>query len=150
MPSACGPRRAQRSYLRRQRHAANATTTMYRILPYLLCSALYAAIAAALIGALADKAGGRRLKPRTLHVLIGLPLALHTVLLFRSVFSAEGMYLGVGDSISVIVWLTVLIYWLGRFFYRLEGLEVFIGAAAAVLVWMPLALPSVRPLAHTD
>jgi ABC-type uncharacterized transport system permease subunit len=123
---------------------------MYRILPYLLCSALYGAIAAALIRALADKSGGGRLKPRTLHALIALPLTLHTLLLYRSVFSAEGMYLGVGDSISVIVWLTVLIYWLGGFFYRLEGLEVFIGAAAAVLVWMPLALPSVRPLAHTD
>ena len=60
------------------------------------------------------------------------------------------MYLGVGDSISVIIWLTVLIYWLGGFFYRLEGLQVFIAGAAALLVWFPLLLPSVRPLAHTD
>jgi len=123
---------------------------MKAILPYLLCSALYAAVAAALVRALTGRSGNRFAQPRTLHALIAAPLALHTLLLYRSVFSAEGMYFGVGDSISVIIWLTVLIYWLGGFFYRLEGLEIFIAAAAAILVWMPLALPSVRPLAHTD
>ena len=45
-----------------------------------------------------------------------------------------------GHAVSVIIWLTVLIYWLGGFFYRLEGLQVFIlalrrgaGAAAAAV-----------------
>ncbi len=53
------------------------------------------------------------------------------------------MYLGVGVSISVIIWLTALIYWIGGFFYRLEGLQVFVLGTASVLVLLPLLLPSV-------
>ncbi|MEO8629781.1 MAG: cytochrome c biogenesis protein CcsA [Betaproteobacteria bacterium] len=79
-----------------------------------------------------------------------VPLLLHTVLLYRSVFADDQMYLGAGDAVSVIIWLTVAIYWVGGIFYRLEGLQVFITAAAAVLVWAPLAFPSVHPLAHTS
>jgi ABC-type uncharacterized transport system permease subunit len=80
-----------------------------------------------------------------------LPLLLHTWLLYRMVFApGGGIYLGVGASISAIIWLTVLIYWVGSFFYRLAGLQVFVLSAAAVLVLLPALLPSVRPLAHTD
>jgi hypothetical protein len=50
----------------------------------------------------------------------------------------------------VIVWLAALIYWMGVFFYRLEGLQVFVLGYAAVLVLLPLPLPSVKPLTHTD
>ena len=59
-----------------------------------------------------------------------LPLLIHTALLYRSVFARGQMYLGVGNSVSVIIWLTVLIYWVGGFFYRLEGLQVLIAGAA--------------------
>jgi ABC-type uncharacterized transport system permease subunit len=123
---------------------------MDRILPYLLCSAAYAAIALALMRVLSRSAPARQPAVRQLHLAVALPLAVHTLLLYRAVFSGNEMYFGVGNSISVIIWLTVLIYWVGGFFYRLEGLQVFITAAAAALVWSPLALPSVRPLAHTD
>jgi len=37
-------------------------------------------------------------------------------------FAGDALYLGVGTAISVIIWLTVLIYWTGVSFYRLEGL----------------------------
>ena len=66
------------------------------------------------------------------------------------VFAPDGMYLGVGTSVSVIIWLTVLIYWFGSFFYRLQGLQVFILGAAALLVLLPAILPSVHPLSHTE
>ena len=123
---------------------------MLQILPYLLCSALYAGVALLLVRALARPAPASAPSPRTLHVTSVVPLALHTALLFRSVFAGDQMYLGVGNSVSVIIWLTVLIYWLGGIFYPLEGLQVIISAAAAVLVWTPLILPSVRPLSHTN
>jgi ABC-type uncharacterized transport system permease subunit len=133
------------------------------ILPHLLCAAAYASIAAALLRSLTDAAAdpahhSQRL--RLLHLLTVAPLALHAWLLHASVFSAggiypggiypPGIYLGVGVSVSVIIWLAALIYWIGGFFYRLEGLQVFILAAAAGLVLMPLALPSIKPLTHTD
>jgi ABC-type uncharacterized transport system permease subunit len=123
---------------------------MPEILPYLVCSALYAAVAIQLVRSIAGGERHGRLGPRTLHLAIVAPLALHTILLYRSVFAGGQMYLGVGNAISVIIWLTVLIYWVGGFFHRLEGLEVIITAGAALLAWWPLLLPSARPLSHTD
>jgi ABC-type uncharacterized transport system permease subunit len=119
------------------------------ILPYLLCAAAYATLAALLYRSLA-RPGGSASTARALHVATAAPLALHTWLLYAAVFQEGGMYLGVGTSVSVIIWLTVLIYWIGGFYYRLEGLQLLILAAAAVLVLAPLAAPSVRPLAHTE
>ena len=129
---------------------AARASPMPEILPYLVCSALYAAVAIQLVRAIAGGERHGRLRPRTLHLAIVLPLALHTILLYRSVFAGGQMYLGVGNAVSVIIWLTVLIYWVGGFFHRLEGLEAIITAAAALLAWSPLLLPSAHPLSHTD
>ena len=79
---------------------------MDRILPYLLCSAGYAAVAFALVRVLSRP--GPRQPGNPPHLAIALPLALHTWLLYRSIFNGSQMYFGVGDSISVIIWLTVL------------------------------------------
>jgi len=46
-------------------------------------------------------------------------------------------------------WLTVLIYWMGSFFYRLEGLQVLVVPTAAALSLLPLAFPPVHPLTNT-
>ena len=126
------------------------------ILPHLVCAALYAAVAALLYRRLSgEDQPGRELS--TLHRQLSMlhwatlaPLLLHTWLLYRMVFAPDGIYLGVGTSISAIIWLTVAIYWLGSFFHRLHGLQVLILGAAAALVLLPALLPSVRPLSHTD
>jgi ABC-type uncharacterized transport system permease subunit len=118
------------------------------ILPHLVCAALYAGLAALLYRELTDTAGKGRWLP-LLHWAVLLPLLLHTWLLYRTVLPPDGIYLGVGSSLSTIVWMTVLIYWIGSFFYRLQGLQVFILAYAAILVLAPLVFPSVRPLTHT-
>jgi ABC-type uncharacterized transport system permease subunit len=123
---------------------------MPAILPYLLSSALYAGLAALLYRELADPTGRKGSALRALHWAVLVPLLLHTVLLYRAVVGADGIYLGVGSSLSTIVWLTVLIYWIGSCFYRLQGLQIFILACAAVFVLAPAALPSVHPLPHTE
>src|SRR5215831_20191967 len=123
---------------------------MEQILPYLLCSALYAAVASALVRVLSHPGANRAQRPAAWHLATVFPLAIHTFLIYRSVFHGDEMYMGVGNSISAIIWLTVLMYWLAGFFYRLEGLQVLIAGAAAVLVWAPLLLPSMRPLGHRD
>jgi ABC-type uncharacterized transport system permease subunit len=123
---------------------------MPQILPYLLCSALYAVVAVVLARAMSRPDWNAWPRRSALHFATALPLALHTALVYGSVFAGGQMYLGVGNSVSVIIWLTVLIYWAGSFFQRLEGLQIFINAAAALLVWAPLVLPSVHPLSHTD
>jgi ABC-type uncharacterized transport system permease subunit len=122
---------------------------MPRILPHLVCAALYATVAAMLYRTLA-RDGERGAGATLWRWATLLPLLLHTWLLYRTVFAPGGIYLGVGASISAIIWLTVLIYWLGSFFYRLAGLQVFVLSAAAILVLLPAVLPSVRPLTHTD
>jgi ABC-type uncharacterized transport system permease subunit len=52
--------------------------------------------------------------------------------------------------VSAILWLTVLIYWAGNFFYRLDGLQSLVLPVAAVSVLLPTVLPSVRPLPNTE
>jgi ABC-type uncharacterized transport system permease subunit len=79
-----------------------------------------------------------------------VPLALHALVLARALFAPDGLRLGVGDAVSAILWLTVLIYWLAGFFYRLEGLQAFALPLAAAAVLVSAALPAVRPLPNTE
>src|SRR5262249_54139087 len=130
------------------RALATHASPMAGILPYLLCSALYAVVAGLLAHAMSRPNLPTAIGPRALHLAIALPFALHTVLLYRSVFAGEQMFLGVGNVVSIVIWLTVLIYWSVGFFQRLEGLQVMIAGAAAVLLLTPLLLPPVAPVAH--
>lgn len=84
------------------------------------------------------------------NIVMFVPLALHTWLLYRSVFEPEGLFLGVGAALSAIAWLSVLIYWLASLRYRLEGMQSLILPIAAVAVLLPVVFPATRPLAHTE
>jgi ABC-type uncharacterized transport system permease subunit len=121
---------------------------MRDILLHLLATLGYAGLAIFLWRAALTPADAR---PRAswAHMALIVPLALHGALLARATFADDGLYLGVGNAVSVIIWLTVLIYWTGSFFYRLEGLQVLVVPTAAVLSLLPLALPPVRPLTNT-
>jgi ABC-type uncharacterized transport system permease subunit len=86
---------------------------------------------------------------RFAHAALVVPLVLHASVLSGGIFAEDGFYLGVGTAVSVIIWLTALIYWLGSFFYRFEGLQVLVLPAAAVLSLLPLVLPPAHPLSNT-
>jgi ABC-type uncharacterized transport system permease subunit len=79
-----------------------------------------------------------------------VPLALHALLLSRDVFANDGMHLGVANAVSAIVWLTVLIYWLGSFFHRLDGLQALVLPLAAGAALLPGLLPPAGALPNTD
>lgn len=82
-----------------------------------------------------------------------MPLGLHALTLYQSVFAGTGLTFGVGSAISSIIWLTVFIYWLYGFFSHLNDVRVLISAvsfAASVAVIMPLLFPSVQPLQNTE
>lgn len=123
-------------------------------LPYLLNALLY--------GALAFYSWRRRWRPAEKdapaevtfsvfeHYAMLVPLALHTLLLGRAVFASDGMHLGVGNAVSAILWLTMLIYWLANFYYRLDGLQSLVLPATAVAALLPAVFPSLKPLPHTD
>ena len=82
-----------------------------------------------------------------------VPLTLHGMTLYQSIFIGDGLSFGVVNAISSIVWLTVLIYWFSGFFYRLEGLQTLIaplGIVAAIAVLLPMVFPSLHPLPNTE
>ena len=126
------------------------------ILPYLICATLYAALAFYFwrrhwSGAAGMAAGGAtRSRHGAEHAALLVPFALHTWLLSESMFGGVGMFLGVGNALSLILWLTVLIYGLGSLFYRLDGLHALVMPAAAVAVMLPVVFPSSHALANTE
>jgi ABC-type uncharacterized transport system permease subunit len=84
------------------------------------------------------------------HYGVLVPLGLHGVLIARAMFAPDGLHLGVGNAVSAILWLTVLVYWSGNFFYRLDGLQSLVLPVAAVACLMPAVLPSANPLPNTE
>ena len=84
------------------------------------------------------------------HLLVMVPIALHGTLLYQSVFAGDGMHLGIGNALSSIVWLTVVIYWLGNLFYRAEGLQAMVMPVAALCAFLPAILPASRALPNTE
>ncbi len=122
------------------------------ILPHVVCAALYAALAFYFwrrhwSGVDAAEPESRR---GLEHAALLVPFALHTWLLSGSMFGVAGLYLGVGNALSLILWLTVLIYGLGSLFYRLDGLHALVMPAAAVAVLLPVVFPSAHALANTE
>ncbi len=69
------------------------------------------------------------------NVVVPVALVLHGMLLYRRVVVPEGLDLAVANAVSMLVWLTVLIYWLA-------GLA-FPGLAAILGLVSPLALLAV-------
>jgi len=67
--------------------------------------------------------------------LLPVALVLHGMLVYAGVFADEGLNLGVSNSISLIVWLTVAIYWLASL--AVPGLASIQG------LWAPVALGAV-------
>lgn len=83
------------------------------------------------------------------RVAVLAPLALHGGLLYLSLFSGAELNLGIGNAVSAISWLTVLIYWLSSFRYNMEGLQTLVLPGAAICLLLPLAFPEAHPIAHT-
>jgi ABC-type uncharacterized transport system permease subunit len=131
---------------------------MLEILPYLLNALLYGVLAWYFWRTRWSPAGATSNTPATAsppltgfeHYLVLVPLVLHTALLARAAFAPDGLHLGIGNAVSAILWLTVLIYWLANFFYRLDGLQSLVLPVAAAAALLPAVFPSVNPLPHTD
>ena len=127
---------------------------MLEILPYLVSALLYGALALYSWRTRWREAGNAPSAAAPVNVIehygVLVPLALHAALIAHTMFAPDGLHLGAGNAVSAILWLTVLIYWAGNFFYRLDGLQSLVLPVAAVAVLLPTVLPSVRPLPNTE
>jgi ABC-type uncharacterized transport system permease subunit len=81
-------------------------------------------------------------------VLTGL--AVHGAVLYRSLFLSPELNLSLWIAISVIMWLTVLIYGLASCYYSIRGLQALILPAAAVCVLLPAMFPAQHMLSYSE
>jgi ABC-type uncharacterized transport system permease subunit len=79
-----------------------------------------------------------------------IPITMHGYLLEQGIFSDGGFDLNVFNALSLIVWLTLLVYWVARFFYPIGGLQALVLPLAAVTLLLPGVFPADHQLAHTD
>ena len=79
-----------------------------------------------------------------------VPLVLHGSLLYASLFPGAGLNLGIGNSISAISWLTVLVYWTASFHYNMEGMQTLVLPGAALCLLQPLVFPEAHLIPHTE
>ncbi len=112
---------------------------------YLLTFFAYGALAIYFWRGLAAGRGSERGQDLVGHVVL-LPLALHAYLLYQNMFFDNQLNLGLVSSVSVILWLTMLVYWVARFFYPIASLQALVLPLAAV----GALLPALFPAAHTQ
>lgn len=126
---------------------------MQGILPYLISALLYVAMtvyfwrlhwSAAAVAPVPSHPGAME------RAGVLLALGVHAAVLFGTMLAGNTLRIGVGDAISAILWLTVLIYWLGGLFYRLESLQALIMPVAAAAAFLPALFPAARPLPNTE
>lgn len=77
-----------------------------------------------------------------------LPLALHGYLLYDNLWSTGALNLGLMHALSLILWLTILVYWLAHFFYPLASLKTLVLPLAGVGAMLPFIFPSSRAISQ--
>lgn len=76
-------------------------------------------------------------------LLVPVALVLHAMLLYRSVIADDGLDLGVANTVSLLVWLTALIYWLASLaFEGLASIQGLVAPMALVAVLLQAAIPT--------
>ncbi len=81
--------------------------------------------------------------------LVLVPLALHGYLLAQDVLAGGGFNLSMTNALSMIIWITLLVYWISRFFYPIGGLQALVLPLAAIFVLLPEFFPTAHQLENT-
>jgi ABC-type uncharacterized transport system permease subunit len=114
---------------------------------HLLTFALYAILA--ILFWRAQTAGDAEQQNRgALGFAVIVPLALHGWLLYDTLFIWGALNLGLVYALSLILWLTVLVYWLARYFYPLSSLQTLVLPLAAVSTVLPAVFPDAHILSQ--
>ena len=129
---------------------------MAELIFYFITALLYAALAvaawsrapAALTALTAPSVPERASPPRVQTWLLPLALAMHAVLLVWDMLGGAGFNLNLGTALSLIVWLTVLIYWVESYWVRVGVLKNLLLPFAALCVLLPYFMPAQHVLAY--
>lgn len=78
------------------------------------------------------------------------PFALHSYLLYSSLFAAPEMHFGFSQALSVTLWLTVLIYWVESLIYDVKGMHALVLPLAAACALLPAFYPGPGTPAYTQ
>jgi ABC-type uncharacterized transport system permease subunit len=65
------------------------------------------------------------------------PFTLHSYLLYAELFAAAELRFGFSQALSVMLWLTVLIYWAESLIYDVKGMQALVLPLAAVCALLP-------------
>ena len=84
------------------------------------------------------------------NLLVPVALVLHAMLLHRGIVVAEGLNLGVANAVSLLVWLTALIYWLASLAYPgLSGMQGLMAPVALAAVLLQAVVPARHIVTYT-
>lgn len=120
---------------------------MQNLIPHLIVTFIYLAVAADFWRA--NKSTGNHAHLKLHSAMIALGLLVHGWLLHQSIFS-YGFNLGFYESISAILWLTVLIYWVTDRDHSLHSLQAFVLPPAALFSLLPAFFSSHHYLPGAD
>ncbi|MDH4285828.1 MAG: cytochrome c biogenesis protein CcsA [Gallionella sp.] len=121
---------------------------MSNVILALIASAAYGVLATSFWRAQA-RGEGDVLSRGAMGHLVLIPVVLHGYLLMQDVFADGGVNLSMTNALSLIVWLTLLVYAVARFFYPIGGLQALVLPLAAVAVLLPEFFPTAHQLANT-
>jgi ABC-type uncharacterized transport system permease subunit len=111
---------------------------MQNYLPHFVVVFIYLAVAVAFWRGAKTATSEQSLK---LHsALIALGLAIHGWLLYQDIFGGDfgsGFNLGFFNALSLIFWLTVLVYWFANLKHQLQSLQAFVLPPAALFALLP-------------
>ena len=121
---------------------------MHNVILSLFTFAAYAVLAVFFLRANARGAGDVSSRGVAGHLVL-IPLALHGYLLALDVFAGGGFNLSMTNALSMIIWLTLALYWIVRFFYPIGGLQALVLPLAAIVVLLPELFPTEHQLTNT-
>jgi ABC-type uncharacterized transport system permease subunit len=75
------------------------------------------------------------------RVAILAPFALHTWLVYDILFAQPELRFGFSQALSLMLWLSVLLYWIESVFFPLEGMQAPVLALAALCAPLPGLFP---------
>jgi len=78
------------------------------------------------------------------------PFALHSWLLYTELFTSVELHFGFSQALSVMLWLTVLIYWVESMIYELDSMQALVLPLAAVCSLLPALYPGMETPAYTQ